>query len=161
MNRFIAALVVSMLVASCATTSITTENVARESTKECSGEQRNALTMFLQGMAELDLSLMREAVAEGMSLFGVFGDSDARRGREVVRQIAANPAVVGEGGSCTCSLLDMSDTADPNVKIIRLKRLVTVGDDLREYKRTFRVRFAPHGNCILTIDSVDTEWIRM
>lgn len=154
-------LVVAVLAASCASDSTfraDSETVKR--IKQCSDTTQNAVSIFLQGIKEFSLALLEAMTPEGSSLYEIFGNNDKRRGREVVRQISANPEVVEEGGSCACSLLNMVDTPDPNVKIAAVKRVVMVGDDPRDYKRSFRVRFEPKGNCILQIDPIGHKWER-
>ena len=148
----LALLAIAVLAASCAS------GPTLRHDKQCSDTPRNAISVFLQGIREFSLALLEAMTPDGSSLYGVFGNNDVRRGREVVRQISANPEVVEEGGSCACSLLSMSDTRDQNMKIVSVKRSVMVGDDLRNYKRAFRVRFEPSGNCILQIDPLDQKW---
>lgn len=157
MRRFavVALLVLSVLVASCAS------GPSIRNDRQCSDTPRSALGKFFQGIAEVNFGLIGEAILDGISVWRVFGDSDGRRGKEVVRQIAANPEIASEDGSCDCSLLSMTDTSDPDVKLVVVKRTVMVQDDARDYKRAFHVRFEPRGNCILTVDSIDTKWERM
>ena len=150
----LALLIVAVLVASCAST-------RREAVKQCSDTQQNAISVFLQGIADFAFAPLLAMIPEESSLYGVFGNNDARRGREVVRQISANPEVVEEGGSCACSLLSITDTADPHEKTVEVKRLVVVDDDLRSYKRAFRVRFQQDGNCILQINPTSQKWERI
>lgn len=154
-------LVVAVLVASCASDSTfraDSETVKR--IKQCSDTPQNAISVFLQGIKEFSFALLEAMTPEGSSLYEIFGNNDKRRGREVVRQISANPEVVEEGGSCACSLLNMTDTPDPDVKVAVVKRAVMVGDDPRDYKRSFRVRFESNGNCILQIDPMEQKWER-
>ncbi len=150
----LALLIVAVLAASCAST-------RREAAKQCSSTPQSAISVFLQGIKEFSMALLEAMTPEGSSLYGIFGNNDKSRGREIVRQISANPEVVEEGGSCACSLLDMADTPDPNVKMVVVKRIVMVGDDPRDYKRSFHVRFESNGNCILQIDLIDQKWERI
>ena len=149
----IALLVIAVLAASCAST-------RREAVKKCSDTPQNAISVFLQGIKEFSLTLLEAVTPEGSSLYGIFGNNDRQRGREVVRQISANPEVVEEGGSCSCSLLSVKNAGDPNEKIVEVKRDVVVGNDLRNYKRAFFVRFEPNGNCILQVDPIGQKWER-
>lgn len=158
LSSMIVILAVAVLTTSCA--SVSTFRADGEAVKQCSDTPQNAISMFLQGIKEFSLALLEAVTPEGSSLYGIFGDNDKRRGKEVIRQISANPEVVEEGGSCTCSLLNMTDTSDPNVKMATIKREVVVGEELRDYKRAFRVRFEPRGNCILQIDPIGQKWER-
>ena len=158
MKRLALALVlVAILTASCA--SIPREAV--KPVKQCSDTPQNAISMFLEGIRWSNKTLLEAATPDGSSLYRIFGNNDEKRGKEVVRRIVANPEVVEEGGSCSCSPLSVKDTDDPNEKIVEVKRDVFVGDDLRNYKRAFRTRFEPKGNCILQIDLIDKKWERM
>lgn len=150
-------LVVAALSASCASDSSFRAN--SEAAKQCSDTPQKAVSIFLQGIEESNIALLDSVTLDGSSLYGIFGNNDKRQGREVIRQISANPEVVEEGGSCTCSLLYMIDTPDTNVKIAAVKRIVIVSDDLRDYKRPFRVRLS-NGNCILQVDPIDQKWER-
>jgi hypothetical protein len=155
MKRLILALLlVAVLVASCA-------SIPREAVKQCGDTPRNALDKLLQGITEANVPLIFEALADGISATEVFGDSEGRRGKEAIRQITANPEVEEEGGSCTCSTLDMTDTPDSNKKIAVIKRIAMVGDDPREYKRPFLVSFDQPGNCIRSADTTDQKWGRI
>lgn len=147
-------LAVSVLAASCA-------NIPREAGKACSDTPQNAISTFLQGIKEFSIALLRAVTPEGVSLYKIFGNGDERRGQEVVRQMSANPAVIGERSGCSCGLLSMADTADPDEKIVVIKRMVSIGDDDLYYKKSFRVRFDPHGNCILAVEPVKDGWERM
>ncbi len=161
MKRLTLALVaVAVLTASCASDSTfrADSEVVKQRIKQCSDTPQNAISMFLQGIKEFSLALLRAAIPEKSSLYGVFGNNDERRGQEIVRQISAHPEVIEEGGSCSCSLLSMRDTGDQNEKIVEVKRAVVIGDDLHNYKRAFRVRFEPNGNCILQIDPIGPKW---
>lgn len=154
MKRLTPALVlVAILAASCA-------SIPREAVKQCSDTPQNAISVFLQGIKEFSLTLLRAVIPEESSLYRVFGNNDERRGREVVRQTSAHPELSGEGGGCSCSFLSMKDTSDPNEKIVEVKRDVVIGDDLRNYKRFFRVRFESDGNCVLQIDPIGQKWER-
>ncbi len=150
-------LAISVLLMSCAGVPPETGSV-----KQCSDTPHDAISTFLRGIRELSLSLLRAVTPKGTSLYKVFGGGyDEHRGKEVIRQMSANPEVSGESGGCACSLLSMTDTADPAEKIVTIKRLVTAGDDMHDYRRAFRVRFDMHGNCILAIDPVDSKWKRI
>ena len=148
---------VAMLVASCASIP-----PPEAESKKCSDTPRGAIHTFFQGIRDFSIGLLRAVTPEGSSLYGIFGNNDERRGKEVLRQIIAHPEVAGEGGSCACSLLDTVNTPDPFVKIVVVKRVVTVGDDLHDYKRRFLVRFDHYGgNCILSIEPIDPKWERI
>ncbi|MDO8492505.1 MAG: hypothetical protein Q7S34_02605 [bacterium] len=154
---------VSVLMTSCASDpNSRTEEVPGETVvKQCSSTPQGAISTFLQGIKELSFALLRAVIPEESSLYGVFGNNDERRGREVIRQISAHPEISGEGGSCACEPLSVTDTVDRNEKIVVVKRVVVVNDDLVEYKRAFRVRFGTPGNCILTINPIDQKWERI
>lgn len=152
----------SVILASCATSpNLSTDSPTMAEEKQCSDTPRDAISTFLRGIKEFSLALLRAVTPKGVSLYRVFGNDDEERGQEVVKQISENPEVMGASRSCTCSLLSMADTADPQVKIVVIKRLAMADDDLRDYKRAFRVRFAPQGNCILAIESIDAKWERI
>lgn len=161
MKRFLLTIIFAALLASCASGPSPRTDSGSGTAKQCSDTPRDAISTLLRGITEFSLSLLRAVLPEGISLYGVFGNNDAQRGKEVVRQISANPEVSGESGSCTCSLLSIADTADPNEKIVVVKREVVVGDELHTYKRAFRARFEALGNCILAIDPVDSRWERI
>lgn len=150
----LALLAVAVLATSCAST-------RHEAVKHCGDTPKNAVGVFLQGIKEFSLALLEAVTPDGSSLYGIFGNNDKSRGKEVVRQISANPEVVEEGGSCSCSLLSVKNTGDPNEKIVEVKRDIVVGDGLHNYKRAFRVRFEPRGNCIVRIDLIDQKWERI
>jgi len=151
------AIAVSILTASCTSGPA----LRQESVKQCSDSPRNAISIFLQGIKELSLSLLNAVTHEEDSLYGIFGNRDESRGKEVVRQIAANPEVSGANGSCACSFLSIADTDNPNAKIVWVKRIVTADDDsVHNYKRSFRVRFEPHSHCILSVEPIESKWER-
>ena len=155
-------LAVAVLASSCASGPHPSADVPQRVTlKRCSDTPQDAISTFLQGIKEFSLTLLRAVTPEGLSLYKIFGGNDERRGKEVVRQISANPAVIGERGGCSCSLLSMTNTADPDEKIVAVKRMVSVGDDDFYYKRSFRVRFDSRGNCILAVEPVSQKWERM
>lgn len=163
MRRFVlgSLMAISVLVASCATGPNQSADVPHKAeAKQCSDTPRNAITIFMQGLKEFSLALLNMVTHEKTSLREIFGGGDAQRGAEVVRQIAANPEVSGESGSCACSFLSMTDTDDPNRKIVWIKRVITVDDDVRNYRRSFNVQFETHSNCILAINPIDTKWER-
>lgn len=161
LSLMVTVLAVAVLAASCkSTTALRPYDEAAKQAKQCSDTPKNAISVFLQGIKEFSLALLEATTPEGSSLYGIFGNNDTSRGKEVIRQISANPEVVEEGGSCMCSLLNMTDTSDPNVKMTTIKREVVVGEELRDYKRAFRVRFEPRGNCILQIDPIGQKWER-
>lgn len=156
---FIAA---AVLMASCATGPNQGADVSHKAeSKQCSDTQRNAITLFMQGLKEFSLALLNMVTHEETSLKEIFGGGDAQRGAEVVRQIVANPEVSGESGSCACSFLSMTDTDDPDRKIVWVKRVIAGDDDVHDYKRSFNVQFETHSNCILAIDPIDTKWERI
>lgn len=163
MKRFMLGLLValSMGAASCTTNHrIGTEGAPE--VKQCSDTPKNAINIFLQGIKEFSLSLLRAVTPEGSSLYGIFGNNDEERGQEVIRQMAAHPINPKEGGSCVCSVLSMTDSDEPQTKVVVVKRVVMTADgDLEDYKRSFRVHFEGHGNCILHIDPVESKWERI
>lgn len=158
MKQLMLVVAVSALVASCASDP---SSRAGAPPKQCSDTAQNAISVFLQGIKELSIALLRAATPEGTSLYGVFGNNDERRGEEVILQMAAHPVNPKEGRSCYCSVLSMIDTTDPHIKIVVVKRTVTADEDMHDYKRTFRVRFQENGNCILNIDPVEQKWERI
>ena len=146
-------LIVALFLTSCAT-------IPRDDRiKQCSDTPHSAVVGWFHGIAERSMDILRALIPDGASVFGVF---DEKRGQEIVRQILANP-ISGESGGCACTLLSIIDDAsDPRVKIVTVKRvLIDDDDDQRSYKRAFRVRFDYHGNCILSIISIDSKWERI
>lgn len=127
----------------------------------CSDSPKNSVTTFLRGFKEFSISLLRSVVPENVSLWAVFGNNDETRGQEVVKQITAHPEVAGANRSCACSLYSITDTADPQEKIVVIKRVSLVDDDVRDYKRAFLVHFVPGSNCITAVNSIDPKWERM
>ena len=162
MKRFMLGvfMVLAVSVASCTTGPRLSADGTPE-TKRCSDTPANAVSAFIQGIRELSLALLRAVTPEGSSLYGIFGNNDEQRGERIIRQMVAHPEDPTEGGSCTCSVLGVTDTADPQVKIVVIKRATMVGDDFRDYKRSFRVRFEELGNCILNIDPIEQRWERI
>ncbi|MFA6519940.1 MAG: hypothetical protein WCT41_03935 [Candidatus Paceibacterota bacterium] len=128
--------------------------------KMCSDSPHNAISVFVQGVKEFSIALLRAVTPDGMSLYKIFGSGDESRGKEVIREISEHPELSGGNRSCACKLLSMTDTADPNEKIVVIKRAATVEDDVRDYKRSFRVHFGD-GNCVLTVEPVESKWERI
>ncbi|MCR4333685.1 MAG: hypothetical protein NUV60_01530 [Patescibacteria group bacterium] len=127
----------------------------------CSDTPKNAVTTFLLGFREFSLSLLKSVVPENVSLWAVFGNNNEERGQEVVKQITAHPEIAGANRSCSCSLYSITDTKDPQEKVVVIKRVSLIEDDVREYTRAFSVRFVSGSNCIISVDSIDTKWERM
>ncbi|OGG76268.1 hypothetical protein A2950_01485 [Candidatus Kaiserbacteria bacterium RIFCSPLOWO2_01_FULL_55_19] len=153
--RFLMTVAASILLSSCATT-------VRDdgSIKQCSDTPRNAVVQWFRGVAETSIGILRALIPDGASIFGVF-DNKGERGQEIVRQILANP-VSGENDGCACTLFSViDDTSDPHTKIVTVKRMFYIDDDRYNYTRAFRVRFNSHGNCIVSIESVDPTWNRI
>lgn len=145
----------TLLVASCA-------HIPHEgSIKQCSRSPHDAVHMFFSAVREFSFTILNALIPDESSLKKVFGNNDEHRGSETIHQVLAHPEIRGEGQSCACTLSSMTDTADPNEKIIVVKRTATVEDDVRDYRRAFRVRFEPNGNCILSITPIDSKWERV
>ena len=151
--RFLTATAVAVLVASCATNARHDDSI-----KQCSDTPQNAVVQWFRGVAETDIGVLRGLIPDGASIYEVF---DKERGQEIVRQIMANP-VSGESDGCACTPLSITDDAsDSRIKIVTVKRVLYVNDDRLSYKRAFRVHFDPHGNCIVSIESIDPKWERI
>src|SRR3989344_4064858 len=153
--KFLTAVATSILLSSCATT-------ARDdgSIKQCSDTPHNAVVQWFRGIAETSIGILLALIPDGASIFGVF-DNKVDRGQEIVRQILANP-VSGENEGCACTPLSIiDDTSDPRVKIVTVKRIFYIDDNRYDYKRAFRFRFNSHGNCIVSIESIDPTWNRI
>lgn len=131
---------------------------------KCSDSPQNAVSTFLKGMAEFSISLLRAVIPKDASVFGVFGNGDEERGREVIKELVAHPEFLEEDKGCLCSLYQkIEDTLDPQEKIVVIKRVTFVGkeqDEKRDYKRSFLVRFDQRGNCITSITPTD-KWERI
>jgi|SRR3989344_352231 len=147
-------LVASVLVASCAT------GPSTRGDKQCSDTPHSAVRTFIEGIREFSLALLSAVVPDEISTIGVFARGNRALGEIVVHQILEDPEVAGEKG-CVCSLLSVTDTADPQKKVVVIKREVVVGNGVHNYKWAFTVSFSSPGNCILSIDRIDQKWERI
>lgn len=158
MRRAIICFLAAVLVAGCAALQPEHEGI-----EKCSNSPKNSVTVFLRGMSEFSLGLLRSVTPKGSSLWKVFGDGNEKRGEAVVRELIKHPELTDGTKGCLCSLLQMQNTADPHEKIVTIKR-ITFDDDDREhdYRRSFLVRFdSDGGNCITRIDAVEKKWVRI
>lgn len=132
-------------------------------TAQCSDTPRNAVETFLRGIAEFSIKLLKAVILPGMPIFGVFGDGDPERGKEIVRQLVRHPEVsMGDGdASSVFAFVSMDDTADEQVKRVVLEREEEVGEKFHTYQRAFLVRFDPRGNCIMAVRPADAAWSRV
>ncbi len=156
MKRFVvlALIVLSVLVASCAT------GPSIRSDKQCSDTPHSAVRTFIEGIREFSLALLNAVIPGEVSTFGIFAKGNRALGEKVVHQILEDPEVAGEKG-CVCSLLSVADTADPQKKVVVVKREVVVDRSVHNYKWAFMVSFSSPGNCILNIDRIDQKWERL
>lgn len=148
-------LAVSVLVASCAT-----DPTSIRSDKQCSDTPHGAIRTFIEGIVKFSITLLNAVVPDEISTIGVFANGNRALGEKVVHQILEDPEVAGEKG-CACSLLSITNTADPQKKEVAVRREVVVGNNIRNYKWAFMVSFSSPGNCIMSIDRIDKKWERM
>lgn len=134
--------------------------------KRCAETPQNAVTMFLQGIAEFSLRLIKAVLPDGVSAFTVLGGDEAH-GREVARQLFRHPEVIPPGSSVGMvpSLAAMEHLGHNEWRVtIEREDLVTVDgreDEIKFYRRRFLAMFDPKGNCITAVRALDPEWQRI
>lgn len=162
MKRFMLGIFIAVpMLASCASgPGLREEDILHEAGfKQCGDTPKNVIDMFFEGIKG-SFWLLRSAVA-GESVVEVFKNDAGQQGEAVLRELAAHPELVGEDGSCACTPMAVIDTTDPNEKIVIVRRYVTSANgDVHTYKRAFKARFTK-GNCLLSIQSIDSKWARI
>ncbi len=142
--------------------------------RSCGDSPKSAIAKFMQGITELSLTPIRAAIAEGVSIWSVFGGGDDAKGREIIKQLVRHPEVLepdsdygrifdlvevedlGNGESRV--LLEREDivTTRPGGRLDREPREVE-----KVFRRSFLVRFQPGTNCITAVRSPDPAWTRV
>lgn len=146
--------------------------ISRSPGRQCSDTLSNAVGTFLAGVAEFNLRMIRAVIPDGISPFAVFGSGDAGRGRAIVGQMLDHPEIHrGNEVDSTYRLLDVTDTSKVNTKEVHVERHDQVllmrerAEIIRiieqRSRRTFTVAFDLERNCILAVNPVEPEWIRI
>jgi len=127
--------------------------------KRCGDTPQHVILIFLQGIAEFSLRLIKAVIPEGISAFAVFGDGDPKRGQEVVRELLRHPEVSAESETgSTYELEQIVETQAPEKFVVAVRRET---EDGQVYTRSFLVRLDVTVNCILNVKPLGPHWTRV
>lgn len=142
--------------------------------RSCGDTPKSAVAKFIRGISDFALAPIRAVIAEGLSIWGVFGGGDDTRGWEIVQQLVRHPEVLephSEFGR-TFDLIEMEDLGKGESRVLLEREdIVTSHPDGRlnreprevqkVFRRNFLVRFQPDTNCITAVRSPDPAWTRI
>jgi hypothetical protein len=144
--------------------------------KQCSDTTVSAIDKFLAGVEEFNLGIIRSVIPDGISVFSIFGEGDASRGRKIVGEVVDHPEIHrGNEVDSTYHMSNIMDTPERSVKKVDVERHdnVTLMNGNRysnnestqtieqHSRRAFAVAFDSERNCILTVKLIDPEWIKI
>jgi hypothetical protein len=137
--------------------------------RSCRPTLLGTVELFLEGMRETSVALLKMAIPESWSVWAIFGEGSISKGQvnvhEIIRYLGAGR---DDNVGISYDLDSVSDTQIATVKIVRVERTVEIikpGKKVEEaevevYRRSFRVTFVPLTNCIMDVQKIESEWVR-
>ena len=142
--------------------------------RSCGDSPKSAVAKFMQGLSNLALAPIRAAIAEGISIWSVFGGDDDTKGWEIIQQLVRHPEVLEPHSNYgrIFDLVEMVDFKNGESRVLLEREdIVTTHPDGRlsrepreiekVFRRNFLVRFQPGTNCITAVRSLDPAWTRI
>lgn len=142
--------------------------------RSCGDSPKSAIAKFMQGISDFALAPIRAAIAEGISVWSVFGGGDDTKGWEIIKQLVKHPEVLEPHSDFgrTFDLVEVEDLGNGESRVLLEREDVVTtrpgGRFDREphevekvFRRNFLVRFQPGTNCITTVRPIDPAWTRI
>ncbi len=124
---------------------------------------------FIDGIMEFNLKRLKELIADGLTILGVFGDGDEKKGKKSAEEFYYHPEkLMGKDVGSTFELmLPMKKNGENSYEILieRYSEIIERRPDKEELttevyeQRRFIASFEPNGNCLTNVHAIDPAWM--
>ena len=137
--------------------------------KICAESPFKTAHAFIEGIMDFNLERIRKLIAKGLTLLGVFGDGDEKKGKKNAEEFYYHPEkLMGKDVGSTFELmLPMKKNGENSYEIlieryseIREKKAGGEEHTTEAYEeRRFFASFEPNGNCLTDVRAIDPAWM--
>jgi hypothetical protein len=135
--------------------------------KVCSPSPMETVGLFIEGIMQFNLTVLKSLIIPGISLFAVFGDGDEKKGMKVSEVLYHHPEKLNGknvGSAFEVKSVDSDGNGRHVVLIERYSQIIEEKIGGQEHvtaetsERRFSALLDPRGNCLANVRPIDNDW---